>query len=1097
MDFYSKEQLANHNLVTPLHFQHTNVLFKGGALDAHCSAVPTPSSTGAITLRRINLLKSIENLKHQHLCEDDAMPQQENSSGQESVVSHQNVNKTNKPASPIRGEQTSVTCRKSPERFPALIQGPTKLSDQPNPIDSKTKQKAKTSYCRKVKGCGDDVHIASVATAALDVHISNGELMNVKQGEGHKLSLTSDTPFLLPQTAEFDEKTESYIGVSKLSKIVQGVSPYRPQSVVCHNDRSTPRDNGQSVLTVSFDDASFSPLQISAFMNSVHDTSHTNAEESENQRVTSLTSLDIQSNHHSIDDGNDVSIQIQTLQSANISHDCQLSQVKQNDDPRDDLLHNVEVIPPKQKTTQLQGKTRRQKQGNNGDTTQKPSGKPPKTRMYGDTTQKLSGKPPKTRMYGDSTQKLSGKPPKTRMYGDTTQKLSGKPPKTRMYGDTEKEPSGKPPKIHSNVDADCKETKKKKTLSKNISNNEGNINTSMKNVIDCFGKDKKSQSSSKLRNKNLNHLLIKTVDNKESAMQAADTQKMDLLTKKETKQTKRTHKRKDSTKLVNLEDQKPTDIRTTRYRSGRGISSVEAKGKENSGISVRVTRSQAKKLEPSGQAAGIDTKPGAKKERDKKLKGKPTKVVTASITPICGTHDNISQADKDNIVGTEIDKTAGTEIDKTAGTEIDKTAEDKKMEKIVPVLGWALRARKTVVTVALRKSTIEEALSASTNKKLAGGTQASANLHGKVTRASQRSVQTLSKYAVQLDTDHNTQWTSVLEKHRMCKLSELDKLEQMYDELSALDTVTDKLEQMYDELSALDTVTDKLEQMYDELSASSKKFVGVHLSIEGSLSNAVEEAEYMQARAFSISLRGTTRKWTPTEVEKFKNLCQEKGYPPHLIVVHGSLWINCGSPDSENLNNSRRRFVQELKRCEMLGLTKYIFHPGSSCGKELAEECINKVAESINMAHSETFFVKTVIENMATQGHTVGGTLEEIKAIIERVKDKSRVGVCLDTCHAHAAGYNLSTRKGYEKLMKDFDKIIGLKYLCAMHLNDSKGVMGSRRDRHENIGKGHIGVDCFKFLMNDSRLNNIPLILETPLNNYAKEIQALYQLEKL
>ncbi|CAG5130335.1 unnamed protein product, partial [Candidula unifasciata] len=169
----------------------------------------------------------------------------------------------------------------------------------------------------------------------------------------------------------------------------------------------------------------------------------------------------------------------------------------------------------------------------------------------------------------------------------------------------------------------------------------------------------------------------------------------------------------------------------------------------------------------------------------------------------------------------------------------------------------------------------------------------------------------------------------------------------------------------------------------------------------------------------------------------------------------------------------------------------------SACGKGTIDECLLTVAESINLAHEKTNYVKTVIENMSGQGRTVGGKFEELKTIIEHVKDKSRIGVCLDTCHAFAAGFDLSSEEGFNKCIESFDKIIGLHYLCALHLNDSKGELGCRLDRHENIGKGHIGLEGFRYVMSDPRLNNIPMILETPVNDYAKEIKILCDLENV
>ncbi|GFO33238.1 DNA-(apurinic or apyrimidinic site) lyase-like [Plakobranchus ocellatus] len=279
---------------------------------------------------------------------------------------------------------------------------------------------------------------------------------------------------------------------------------------------------------------------------------------------------------------------------------------------------------------------------------------------------------------------------------------------------------------------------------------------------------------------------------------------------------------------------------------------------------------------------------------------------------------------------------------------------------------------------------------------------------------------------------------------------------------------------------------------------SGLKFVGAHCSIAGGVSNAVGEAAAMGAKAFGLFVRnGRTWKLNsldPIEAEKFKAACKEHGYPPHLILPHGSYLLNCGSVNPDVLQKSRETLVHELQICESLGLELYNFHPGSACGDSSVEKCIQTIAESINLAHKQTKTIKTVIENMSCQGQTIGGRLEELRAIIDKVEDKSRVGVCLDTCHAFAAGFDLSTEQGYQKLMEDFESIIGLEYLSAFHLNDSKGDVGCHLDRHENIGKGKIGLAGFTRIMNDPRLVNIPMILETPVNDYAAEIRTLYKL---
>ncbi|XP_064478232.1 probable endonuclease 4 [Ornithodoros turicata] len=276
------------------------------------------------------------------------------------------------------------------------------------------------------------------------------------------------------------------------------------------------------------------------------------------------------------------------------------------------------------------------------------------------------------------------------------------------------------------------------------------------------------------------------------------------------------------------------------------------------------------------------------------------------------------------------------------------------------------------------------------------------------------------------------------------------------------------------------------------------KFVGAHVSVSGGLEHAVTRAVELGAQSFGLFLR-SQRQWackplTQETANRFRDACHEYNFAPHQILPHGSYLLNCGSSDPEVLQKSRATLVDELKRCEMLGLVYYNFHPGSTCGAISVEECIDRIAESINLAHKETSYVIAVVENMCRQGHTVGGDFRELKAIIDRVKDKSRIGVCLDTCHAFAAGYDLSKEEGFEEMMSDFDTIIGLPYLKALHLNDSKGKLGSHLDRHENIGKGSIGLEGFRRIMNDPRLDHLPMILETPEMDYAKEIVLLYSL---
>ncbi|PIK34940.1 putative DNA-(apurinic or apyrimidinic site) lyase-like isoform X4 [Apostichopus japonicus] len=252
----------------------------------------------------------------------------------------------------------------------------------------------------------------------------------------------------------------------------------------------------------------------------------------------------------------------------------------------------------------------------------------------------------------------------------------------------------------------------------------------------------------------------------------------------------------------------------------------------------------------------------------------------------------------------------------------------------------------------------------------------------------------------------------------------------------------------------------------------------------GGLWNAVSGALEIKGRAFALFLK-SQRQWKakPLEedvIDKFQSALNTSGYHPDFILPHGSYLLNCGSPNPETLEKSRACLLDEVQRCQRLGLNRYNFHPGSTCGEIPVDECLDLIGESINTVLNETSQVTIVVENMSCQGNTVGGKFEELKGIIDRVKDKSRIGVCLDTCHAFAAGYDLSTEDGYKKMTDEFDKLVGFHYLKGVHLNDSKGKVGCHLDRHENIGKGFIGLDGFRRLMNDKRFDGIPMILETP-----------------
>lgn len=279
------------------------------------------------------------------------------------------------------------------------------------------------------------------------------------------------------------------------------------------------------------------------------------------------------------------------------------------------------------------------------------------------------------------------------------------------------------------------------------------------------------------------------------------------------------------------------------------------------------------------------------------------------------------------------------------------------------------------------------------------------------------------------------------------------------------------------------------------------KFVGAHVAVNNGVSSAPINAHNIGAKAFALFTRNPSR-WqskpiSRKEAQAFKENCEEFGYTPDHILPHDSYLINLGSPEEEGLEKSRSAFLDEMERCRQLGLSMLNFHPGSHLRKMEIESCLDRISDSINVTLDKTEGVKAVIENTAGQGSNLGFSFDQIARIIAGVKDKSRVGVCIDTCHAFAAGYDLSTAEGYESMWKSFDEIIGLQYLSGMHINDSKKGLGSHIDRHESLGKGAIGWEFFSFMMNDPRLDNIPLILETPDDTiWAEEIEWLYSLVK-
>ena len=277
------------------------------------------------------------------------------------------------------------------------------------------------------------------------------------------------------------------------------------------------------------------------------------------------------------------------------------------------------------------------------------------------------------------------------------------------------------------------------------------------------------------------------------------------------------------------------------------------------------------------------------------------------------------------------------------------------------------------------------------------------------------------------------------------------------------------------------------------------KYVGAHVSASGGVYNAPINAMAIGAKAFALFTKNQ-RQWTAKPLETkdidrwFKEL-EKSGIQTKHILPHDSYLINLGHPETDARAKSFDGFVHEIQRCEILKLDRLNFHPGSHLRKISEEECLNNIAESMNRAIDITNDVKLVIENTAGQGSNLGYKFEHLAYIIDKIEDKSRVGVCIDTCHMFTAGYDIRTREAYDKTWNEFDTIVGRKYLMGMHINDSKPDLGSRVDRHDSLGVGKIGWDAFKFIMNDERMDDIPLVLET-INEeiWAQEIQALYDL---
>jgi len=275
-------------------------------------------------------------------------------------------------------------------------------------------------------------------------------------------------------------------------------------------------------------------------------------------------------------------------------------------------------------------------------------------------------------------------------------------------------------------------------------------------------------------------------------------------------------------------------------------------------------------------------------------------------------------------------------------------------------------------------------------------------------------------------------------------------------------------------------------------------FVGAHVSAAGGVQNAPLNAAALEASAFALFTKNQ-RRWAakPLDaqtIEQFRINCAEQGFTPEQILPHDSYLINLGHPDVEAREKSQAAFLDEMQRCQALGLCYLNLHPGSHLRKISPSHCLSLIADSLNRALEQTEGVTAVLENTAGQGSNLGHSFEQLAEIIDQVEDKSRVGVCLDSCHMYAAGYPLNTVDQCDQVFGEFAATVGFDYLCGMHLNDSKAALGARLDRHHSLGQGEIGWTLFRYIMQDRRFRGIPLVLETIDDTlWAEEIRMLRQ----
>jgi len=262
------------------------------------------------------------------------------------------------------------------------------------------------------------------------------------------------------------------------------------------------------------------------------------------------------------------------------------------------------------------------------------------------------------------------------------------------------------------------------------------------------------------------------------------------------------------------------------------------------------------------------------------------------------------------------------------------------------------------------------------------------------------------------------------------------------------------------------------------------KYIGPHVSAAGGVHNAPANANALGATGFALFTKNQ-RQWKakplePGIIDAFHKNMELGGYDARTVLAHNSYLINIGHPEKENRNKSIDALIDETQRCATLGIALLNIHPGSGLGTASANDCLSVIAESVNIVLDKTNGVTIVLETTAGQGGYVGSRFEELACIISQVEDKSRIGVCIDTCHIFAAGYDIRDAKSYDETMREFGRVVGFEYIRGLHLNDSKGALGKHADRHESLGKGQLGMETFRLIMKDKRFEGIPCILETP-----------------